>query len=213
MSGSYLLNKRLSNKDKNTITIEKNDGIGGYSNNYMINGAHKECHPDFVATPIGNDPNGFLICKRKLNQDNIPFEAVRDRDPPPTNGKMFYQTYDLYSWKPNGEPRNTYLGGNPNNIQDRRWPYQSHLQGNDYYRDCTKFRAIGIEKLDQFPGDFKYEENKWYYSAPPPVYDVRHGVQPYQLWRREQIRMGNFSEKEMAEFEKHHKFNVKNSVW
>jgi hypothetical protein len=63
------------------------------------------------------------------------------------------------------------------------------------------------------PGQFGYSENKYYFSAPPPRFDITQGVQPYQLWRREQIRMGNFTEEEMFEFEKQHTYYEKASTY
>jgi hypothetical protein len=220
MSGSYTLAQRL--KNPYSVTIDGRGPLGGWEDAYMINGGHRECHPDFIATPIGPDPNGFLVCQRKKTVGGNGFETnikpklfshakegISHNDP----SKMYTQTYNLYSDVPNTKPNISPNGGQSLKFEDRRLPFQAHLQGAGYFRDATKFRGIGTEKIDALPGEFGYKENKYYFSAPPPLYDVTQGVQPYELWRREQIRMGNFSEKSMQEFEKEHTYIRKSSTF
>jgi hypothetical protein len=196
MSGSNELYRRL--RDPNSVVIDGSGPLGGWEDAYMIDGAVRECHTDFRATPIGNNPNGFLICQRKKDYTK--------HQPPVSAYPTTSQSYNLYDDKPDALPRYTYLGGQPNALPDRRYPNQAHLQGADYYKDCIQFRAIGLEKVDKTPGDFGYRENKYYYSAPPPLYDITQAVQPYAMWRREQIRMGTFTEDQMKEFEKTHNY-------
>jgi hypothetical protein len=69
-----------------------------------------------------------------------------------------------------------------------------------------KYAGIGNEHIDNYPGMFGYKENKYYYSAPPPRFDITQGVQPYEPWRREHMRMGTINQKQLTEFEKKHKF-------
>ena len=76
----------------------------------------------------------------------------------------------------------------------------------DYYRDVVKYRGIGVEHINHVPGMFGYQENKYYYSAPPPRYDVTQAVQPYNMWRREQLRMGTINSSELKDFEKKHTY-------
>ena len=217
MSGSADLYKNLRNPY--SVYVKTNsDYMGAWSDSYMVNGAVRECHPDFIATPIGSSPYGFLVCQRKKDpvtglspeeQSTFPALAdLKDTNYVPykkleTNSGAFYsQSYDMYKNIPNSKPRNTFLGGQALRFTDRRPPYEATLQGSDYYRDCIKFRGIGTEPIDRFPGEFGYDENKYYYSAPPPIYDITQGVQPYSMWRREQVRMGTVSPKELGEFEK-----------
>lgn len=219
MSGSYLLAKRLRESDNLSVTVPKNGPMGGWENTYLVNGGHRECHPDFIAKPIGPNPYGFLVCERK-QYDELPvpnpgnYELEEVCQPEENKKRMYTQGYDLYNNERESMPRLTRLGGQPRDLPDRRYPYQAHYQGADYYRDCIKFRGIGdVEKINAYPGDFGYRENKYYYSAPPPVYDVTQGVQPYSLWRNEQLRMGTIDEEGITKFEDVHKFTNKNPVF
>ena len=196
MSGSNELYRRL--RSPTSVVIDGSSPLGGIEDAYIINGAVRECHPDFMAIPIGHSPNGFQICQRK--------KLCPPQKPPVSPMATTSQSYDLYKDKPESIPRYTYLGGQPNALPDRRYPNQAHLQGADYYRDCTLFRAIGLERIDKMPGDFGYRENKYYFSAPPPLYDITQAVQPYPMWRREQLRMGTFTTEQMDEFEKQHNY-------
>lgn len=217
MSGSADLHKNIN--DPFAISVPNTFPLQAYSDNYMINGAVRECHVDFESIPVGQNPNGFVVCQRKrdpitgqspeevMAQSNL---GIPFRQKPINQGTIwdtgYTQTYDLYKDRPNSIPRYSPLGGQALKFQDRRLPYQAHLQGLDYYRDCIDFRAIGTEKIDAVPGIFGYKENKYYFSSPPPLFDITQAVQPYNLWRREQIRMGNFTLKEMENFEKQHTY-------
>jgi hypothetical protein len=226
MSGSAELHKKL--RDPYSISVP----AGGYylqslSDNYMINGAHRECHPDFIATPIGDSPYGFLVCQRKINPEtSLPPESMRKElitnfqpyeDYTSRTGgsrlSKFAQSFDMYNAVPNAHPRNTFLGGQPLKFEDRRIPNQPTLQGSDYYRNCTKYAGIGDEHIDYYPGMFGYQENNYYFSAPPAKFDITQGVQPYPMWKREQMRMGTINQKELTEFEKKHKFVENASTW
>lgn len=221
MSGSAELDKRL--RDPYSVTINARDYyLGAWSDTYMVDGATRECHPDFVAKPIGSSPYGFLVCQRKIDPwSGMAPEATRNRkqyiensnyvpyrDLETKSGQLYNQTYDLYNNIPASKPRNSFLGGQPLLFEDRRMPYQATLQGSDYYKDCIKFRGIGIEPIDRYPGVYDYEENKYYFSAPPPKYDITQAVQPYDIWEREQIRMGTMNGKELKEFNKKHTYST-----
>ena len=148
MSGSAELHKKL--RDPNAISVP----AGGYylqslSDNYMINGAHRECHPDFIATPIGDSPYGFLVCQRKINpQTALPPESIRkemitnfqpyEDYSSRTGGSRltnFAQTFDMYKSVPNSHPRTTFLGGQALDFYDRRIPNQATLTAGG----CPKF--------------------------------------------------------------------------
>lgn len=218
MSGSAELHKQL--RDPYAISVPGGNYLQSISDNYMINGAHRECHPDFIATPIGDSPYGFLVCQRKIDpQTGLPPEAIRkelitnyqphENYTSRVGGSRltnFSQSFDMYNAVPNSHPRTSFLGGQALKFEDRRVPYQATLQGSDYYRDCVKYAGIGDEHIDYYPGMFGYQENKYYYSAPPPRFDITHAVQPYDMWRREHVRMGTVTPKEMANFDKTTKF-------
>lgn len=221
MSGSADLAQKLQSPF--SVTVQDKGGyMGSWSNSSMVNGAHRECLPGWTATPMGNSPYGFLICQRETNKEGVPPEVSYrnhpDRKPQSLNsfvpysfleknsGAFYSQTYDLYKNKPASEPRTSMLGGPAVAFAERRYPNQATLQGSDYYRDCIKFRGIGIEHLEEYPGNYGYEENKYYFSAPPPIFDITQSVQPYDIWRREQVRMGTLTADELKEFEKVHTY-------
>lgn len=204
MSGSADLYRRLKNRD---IMIDGSDGLSGFSNVYITPGGTHECHPDFVATPIGTDPYGFLVCRRKIVNEPVkraPFMKYHLTNSDTTVSKV--QTYDLYSSDPNAQPRRTLLGGQPLELQDRRLPNQAHLQGVDYYRDPVLYRGIGIENLEKDIGQFGYRENKYFFSRPMAKFDINFAVQPFDLWKREQLRSGHFTKEEMNKIEKENGF-------
>jgi hypothetical protein len=197
MSGSADLYRRLKNRD---IMINASDGLGGWSDNYITPGGTHECHPDFVATPIGDDPFGFLVCRRKqTDTTQTPKKPSKYNHILTDTSVTTNQVYDLYSNDPLKEPRRTKLGGQPLALQDRRLPYQAHYQGSDYYRDPILYRGIGIEKLNADIGMLGYRENKYFFSRPPPKMDITQAVQPYELWKREQLRMKNFTTNQMED--------------
>ncbi len=264
MSGSYFLARQLENPK---IMIDGSGPLGGWEDAYMVPGHTRECGSEFVATPIGPNPNGFLVCQRKKSHktgtpyDNIldqvdpgiplpglipytqkysrvnpksmfsdetdlnveyfnkknnatkPYFEARKKnlglDDPRKLGScgMYYQTYDLYGDKPNQVPRYSQPSGQALALHERRVPNQAHLQGTDYYRDGIRYRGIGVENLDAIPGQFGYQENKYYMSSAPPRFDITQSVQPYPLWRREQLKSGNYTEQSMREFEKKHTYS------
>jgi hypothetical protein len=239
MSGSFYLAQALNNP--RSVQIDGSGPLGGWEDAYMINGAHRECHPDFIAKPISDGSesddvatNRFLICQRKKDEYGVPLdikysqERVNLPNKPGTTGtkagegyhtdcnKMYMQSYDLYPGLhdgPNKAPRLTYAGGQPRDLPHRRLPNQAHLQGADYYRDSLLFSGIGDEPIDREMGDFGYKENKYYFSAPPPLFDITHALQPYEFWKREQLMRGTIDERGMNEFEKRHNFVSKASTF
>lgn len=218
MSGSAELHHRLRNPY--SVSINGTDEyLESLTNTAMVNGAHRECLPGWKATPIGDSPYGFLVCERERDPvTNIPPEAIKKIPDSLSNfvpysflehnsGASYSQSYDLYNNLPTSKPRVSKLGGPALAFENRRVPNQATLQGSDYYRDPIRYRDIGDEKLDLYPGNFGYQENKYYFSAPPPIYDVTQGVQPYEIWRREHLRMGTLTPEELKDFEKVHRYS------
>jgi hypothetical protein len=218
MSGSAELQHRLNSAYSVYVPKKKDSYLDVWSNTTMVNGAHRECYPGWKATPIGDSPYGFLVCEREENSKGVDPEIAFQNNPAhkpksqnnfvpysyleKNSGAFYSQSYDLYNNKPAAEPRVSMLGGPALAFPDRRLPFSATLQGGDYYRDSIKWRGTGIEHLDAYPGDYGYDENKYYYSAPPPVFDVTQSVQPYEIWRREQVRMGTLTRKELSDFER-----------
>src|SRR5580698_11370701 len=80
MSGSYFLARQLANPK---IMIDGNNVLGGWEDAYLVNGGHRECGANFIATPIGPDPNGFLVCQRKKSHTTgTPYDNILDQIDP-----------------------------------------------------------------------------------------------------------------------------------
>ena len=217
MTSSADLSYRLKH---NPIPIDGSGPLGGWEDTYITPGHTHECHPDFVATPIGDIPYGFLVCQRKKTSQGLPPEMVHRQSTQRHttregwgSNSIYTQSYDLYDDTPGAHPQRTQLGGQPRHLYDRRPPNQAQLQGADYYRDPLKYRGIGVERLDTRVGDFGHQEHKYYHSTPPPRYDITHAVQPYGLWKREQLRHGHFNPVQMQQFELQHTFVTKASTF
>jgi len=214
----------------NPIPIDGTGPLGGWEDSYITPGHTHECHPDFVATPIGDSPYGFLVCQRKKSPEGHPLESAKRGNrvgihstPHQTNQRYrpileervynTSQSHHLYDITPGAHNSRTDLGGQPNHLFDRRPPHQAHLQGVDYYRDCTRYRGIGIEKIETKPGQFAHQEHKYFHSSVPPKFDITHAVQPYDLWKREQMRNKHFTGDQMNELEKKHTFVANSSTF
>ena len=227
MTSSADLAHRLKH---NPIPIDGSGPLGGWEDSYIRPGHTGECHPDFTATPIGDSPYGFLVCQRKKSPTGHPLESAKRGNrvgihatPHQTHqiyrpiledrGYVVSQSHHLYDSIPKAHASRSDLGGQPRFLPDRRPPNQAHLQGLDYNHDCLRYRGIGIEKIETKPGQFAHQEQKYFHSAPPHRFDITHAVQPYDLWKREQLRNKHFTQSQMAELEKNHTFRVQSSTF
>lgn len=198
MTSSWTLKKRREMRDKDgrltwditKFSDPKFDTLGGWEDHYIINGAHRVCHPDFEAVPIGN-PYGFAICRRRrmknckgevkgLDQVQNPI------DPSLWNNQGFMKFKpDLYRpWR-----KTQIQMYDPYYYSDRTTPFERGLTQKDYYNRGTKYFGTGVglartplrdgERMMQYGYD--YTEN-----GPPPKYDVTFLHQPYPVWKNEQ---------------------------
>lgn len=214
----------------NPIPVDGTGPLGGWEDSYITPGHTHECHPDFVATPIGDSPYGFLVCQRKKTPNGHVLEHAKrgsrvgiHATPHQTNqryrpiledrGYALTQSHHVYDAKRKAHASRTDLGGQPRYLPDRRPLHQAHLQGVDYNKDCIRYRGIGIEKIETYPGQFSHQENKYYHSAPPPKYDITHTVQPYDLWKREQLRNKHFTDSEMNNIDNAHTFTAQSATF
>jgi|SRR5579862_2513234 hypothetical protein len=92
MSGSAELYQRLRDPFAVQVPVNSNSPLGGWEDTYMINGAIRECHPDFFATPIGDSPTRFLVCQRKKNENGMPFESLRENPDTFVGPTPYYST-------------------------------------------------------------------------------------------------------------------------
>src|SRR3989338_5541196 len=68
MSGSFLLKQRNllgSAYDVSNFGAVDTE-LGGWSSHYVKNLGLSRCHPNYEAIPIGNNPLGFAICRKKV---------------------------------------------------------------------------------------------------------------------------------------------------
>jgi len=184
MTSSALLTKRREQGEIWNIRNFSRPGLplGGWEDHYIINGAVRNCHPDYYSVPIGN-PYGFAVCIKKRDQ-----EGRSIRGPPK---KVDYSKYngvhkfsaDLY------DPTKTEQTQmfNPYAYKDRRLSNEEELIRDDYLRLPMKYNSNGIKPVRP-PG---YEHKKLFGFSylkdnPPYKFDVTRLVQPYPVWKNEQ---------------------------
>ena len=158
-----------------------NDPLGGWEDHYIINGAMRECHPDFTAIPIGN-PYGFMVCARRRGPSGKYYDVPQDPiDPSQFNGYNKYQS-DLYRpWLK--EQIQMY---DPYGYYDRETPNTVYLQNRDYIARDEIYNNNGIKPL-LTPGPRKYHEYGSAYIPNPPVkYDISRLHQIYPQWQNSQ---------------------------
>jgi len=183
MTSSWALTKRKE-MGNTWVFGDHNDPLGGWEDHYIIPGHTRECHPDYVANPIGN-PYGFMVCvKRKgfkgkyLDQP----QCSINKDLPDLNGYNRFSA-DLYRpW------RQTQIQMyDPYNYYDRTAPNEEFLHNNDYLAREMNFNANGIDPVHT-PGDRKYYEYGLSYSHnPPSKYDITRLHQAYPVWKDNKI--------------------------
>jgi hypothetical protein len=187
MSSSWLIKKRKE-MDKwwniNNFGTDKN-ALGGWEDSYIINGAIRECHPNYEAVPIGN-PYGFMICRRRKDENgkglDVPSEEIH---PSEFNGYNKYMA-DMYRpWRKT--QIQTY---NPTNYYDRTTPNQEELHLRDYLAREIQFNSTGI-KPTHTPGPRKYYEYGYSFTNGPPFkYDITRLHQGYPSWRKDKLFHG-----------------------
>ena len=158
MASSYNLRKRL--KHDLVKTRVTNKLTGGWENAYIVPGGTRECHPDFIATPLGGDsPYNFLLCSRKMEKlANV--NIVKK-----VNKNGITREYTLYNTDRRPyEPERQFF--NTNHFE---------LKAKDYMREPIKFRGIGTEKLDTDKTEFE-DADDFYINT--DEYDDYHAIHP-----------------------------------
>ncbi len=216
MTSSWLLEQRKKNWPIWSISNFGNpdNSLGGWEDHYIVDGAHRECHPDYQAIPMGN-PYGFMVCKKKKYPDGRGLDTPHDPiDPSGYNGYNKYQA-DLYRpW------RETAIQiTDPYNYYDRTIPNEEFLHRRDYIARETQYNGTGVTPIHT-PGPRKYREYGFAYSdagegvvaKPPYKYDVTQLHQRYPQWKEIQIYHG-VSQEEMDEVDKTYFESVPSSTW
>ena len=192
MTSSAQLAKRKKNKHIWALGDESLP-LGGWEDHYIIDGARRNCHPDYITIPIGH-AYGFAVCKKKRSQDPTKdlHSAPRGVDPRGNhvsrwNGYHKGST-DMYSpW--NKYPRQI---TNPQHYTQRVPPNYHNNMLNDYTTRQFNYNGTGVYHTrttrdgQMLPVSARqHEYGMSYLKTPPPKYDVRRGEQPYPIWKAE----------------------------
>ena len=186
---------------------DPNNSAGGWEDHYIIDGATRECHPDFEAIPIGN-PYGFMICKRRKHPNGQSLDVNQNPiDPSQFNGYNKFSP-DLYRpW------RETQIQiTDPYNYYDRTVPNEAYLHQFDYLARPIQYDGTGIRPLHT-PGPRKYYEYGFSYSPNPPYkYNVTQLHQRYPVWKQTQMYHG-LSQEDADEIDQKFHDSVPASTW
>lgn len=206
MTSSWSLAQR---KKMGNVWNIKNFGESSLDH-HIINGAHRECSPGYLNTPIGNQ-YGFSVCSKIIRPDGKDLNA-----PLPLNGEIAdyngYNKYrvDLYSG-PDVLP--TQLS-NPYGFYDRKVPNESFLHQYDYLTREIKYNGIGVKPLRTPQTGFspRLEYGFSFDNAPPYKYDIQRLEQPYPIFKAEMINKG-YSQESMDAFDKQYTNRNSMGTW
>lgn len=226
MSSSWLLSKRkaMTFPDGRKVWDMKNfsdtnDGLGGLSDMYIVDGATGECHPDYQAIPMG-DPYGFMVCKKRKRPLNRPDGGVGEATSGlgigvsvPRNDAASINGYHKFSADLYDPKREVPIQlQDPYYYYDRTVPNEMYFHRNDYLARQVQYSGDGIRALHT-PGPRKYFEYGFSYTPlPPPKYDIQRLQQPYELWRDIQEYHG-VSREELDRFDREYNESIPASTW
>lgn len=210
MTSSFMLKKRIEQRDRWSFELPDNLTMGGQDDHYLR--PYERCHPDYMEIPIG-DPYGVKVCMRRIQPNGKRIgdysDVLKDAD---KNNGYYRGSINLY----NPCQRYPTQKWNPQNYSDRRIPWEQNLIREDYLRLPIRYNGTGLKLLNQpaertsgdeeknqkYRGFYKYgysytpKEDKLTgervasrpdQSRPEPKYDItRPYPQPYELWKREQ---------------------------
>lgn len=209
MTSSFLLQERL--KDPKTWTFGLPDSVmGGQDDHYLR--SYGECHPDYMAIPIGN-PTGVKVCVRRVDHCGRRFgeTPLLEAQSKIEQANGYYRgsvnLYDPMATIPQQD-------WNPQYYSSRRIPWEQDLLRKDYLRWEIKYNGTGVNLLHS-PHELR-DKNKPYYqygysytpsdlegttwdprtatdprdNLPEPKYDVTRLHQPFTVWKDEQRYMG-----------------------
>jgi hypothetical protein len=209
MTSSFMLQQRMRNKDQWSFGLNDNMTMKGQDDHYVR--PFGECHPDFVAHPIGN-PNGVKICVRRTDENGkrIGVQAQENEIQKERYMNGYWRgsvnLYDPTLKKPVQK-------WNPQAYHNRRIPWEQDLLRDDYLKWEVKYNETGLKPTHSpsqlcdtdkpyFQYGYSYtpqEDRKTGFrvgetlsdSLPEIKYDVTKLHQSYPLWKREQKFVGN----------------------
>ena len=188
-----------------------NNALGGWEDYYIINGAHRECHPNYEAMPMGN-PYGMMICKRRKKENGDDINTPEETDFSQFNGYHKFSA-DLYRpWMTEQIQMN-----NPYEYYDRVIPNEEEFHLKDYISREIRFNGTGVAPMHTRPGitvkeninamygkgcgsvanpKTKYHEYGVSYTHRPPYkYDISRLHQLYPIWKQDKIYHASNSER------------------
>ena len=174
------------------------NALHGWEDHYIIDGANRECHPNYEAVPIGN-PYGFMICRKRKYPDGRGLDTpVSTVDPADWNGYSRFSSSLYEPWRKT--QIQTY---DPYNYYDRTTANEEYLHRNDYLARDIQYNATGITHVHT-PGPRKYNEYGYSYTPQPPEkWSITRLHQGYPLWKQDKIYHGA-SQEEMDELDTHY---------
>lgn len=198
MSSSYRLRKRINEKDPQTGKSIWNFG-GDFDSHYIR--PNGECHPSFLAVPIGN-MDGPKVCIPRVGYggktlDQIqsgPCKSVNSSDVIKTQPEHMskYNGYHKYSADLYDYNRKTPVQDfNPQDYSQRRIPNEEWYLQHDYLRLPIGYNGTGLSPTAT-PGDQRFfEYGVDYMGGPPLKYDVHRLHQLYPIWKKRHQYHGN----------------------
>ena len=216
MTSSFILKKLDENPELWTYSTPGST-LGGMEDRYLrISG---ECHPDFIAVPIGK-PTGTKLCVRRTEPDGRPISsAMRDKAKKTIEDNQGYHrgSVNLYDTQADFPQQDW----NPQYYADRRIPWEADLLRRDYLRWPMFYNGTGIKTfrvpqelrdkdIKYFsygysftPREDPYTGNRiatsWCDNVPPVKWDLTKPgqTQPYTIFQRETEYMGHPSRKQL----------------
>jgi hypothetical protein len=150
MSSSFFLKKRKEQVPLWAFRLPDST-LGGQDDHYVR--PFGNCHPDFTAIVIGDNPDGVKICVRRTNEDgsriaNAP--STRDNSRKYNGFHRFSpRLYDVeHEDDITGSCRNDALQKfNPDRYYDRHPPYEGDLITRDYLKPDIYYSGTGIHPI------------------------------------------------------------------
>ncbi len=183
MTSSWALTQRKKMSDAWDIRkfSYPDDPLGGWESSYIINGAHRECGPEYEAIPIGN-PYGFMMCVKRRGVGGKSLDTNQfEIDPSVFNG---YHRYSADMYRP---WRETAIQiSDPYDYYDRVIPNESYLQTEDYIAREVKFNGTGVTPIHTPGAPTHHGFREYGYSFTPYApykYDITHLHQRFPLWK------------------------------
>lgn len=201
MTSSWLLKNKKLHGDRWAISNfgDPNNALGGWEDHYIIPGGTKECHPDFVAHPIGS-PYGFMICARRKFPNGQGLESGNGCPAPQIANLNGYHKYSADLYDPTKQTQSQMY--NPYDYYKRTVPDEEYYHRFDYLAREISYDGTGVKPV-RTPGPRKYNEYGFSYTSQPPYkYDIQRLHQAYPIWKEEQQYQNRIPQSQLDNYDK-----------